>query len=744
MNNRIDEQESKWTCEYCTYENWPSSLKCTMCRGAKPLLGEDIYRLRDQSPQRSGSNVASGPVTHLSPTDSYNLSPQNYSQNVPSGGKWACAMCTYLNYQNTTRCVQCGNKKSIKGLNQSIHSIASNLHEHLAPLRLGDPPPNSGSNPPPINLHPEKYYNIQTNLHPEKWSCIVCTYENWPKATKCVMCGNPKEKDKRDKTPNNMGVILPSPEKDHNQRTLSSPPHAPYIHQTQRDENMAVGRRSSHRYPDSRNDSLSTPQSPNNCDYERRVKQLRRHTDWCWLNACLGIVEGDNAPVEAYLASGGDPARQLTHSEVLLLNRSSAFDVGHTLVHLAIRFQREDILATLLSQIEGSGSGIKRVPSYVAPDLAAQVRRHVTNSIRLRKGSFPCYFVTDIATFALPAEVEDLPSIVQEQMLEELLDKEAQQQLEGGDGEPPALNWSLEITERLGSRLHALWNRSAGDCLLDSAMQATWGVFDRDNALRRALADSLQQAGQFFYPRWREYEASQASRMLDFTLEETQWQEDWESLLATAAQPGSALEQLHVFALAHILRRPIIVYGVKYVKSFRGEDIGYARFEGVYLPLLWEPSFCIRSPIALGYTRGHFTALVPIEPYTSSRIPPISSHGGVGLGGGNGPLQQLQIQMQTTFMPLMDREHKLLPIHFLSPEEVGREESILKEWLDVCRTEGGVLVAQQKLHKRPLLVAQMLEEWLNHYRRLAQTNNAPFLRPAVLQDYSSDGDTEDE
>lgn len=69
------------------------------------------------------------------------------------------------------------------------------------------------------------------------------------------------------------------------------------------------------------------------------------------------------------------------------------------------RFQREDILATLLSQIEGSGSGVKRVPSYVAPDLAAQIRRHVTNSIRLRKGSFPCCFVTDMATFALPAEV---------------------------------------------------------------------------------------------------------------------------------------------------------------------------------------------------------------------------------------------------------------------------------------------------------------------------------------------------
>ena len=55
------------------------------------------------------------------------------------------------------------------------------------------------------------------------------------------------------------------------------------------------------------------------------------------MNACIGLVEGDNGPVEAYLASGGDPARQLTHSEVLALNRNSAFDVGYTLVHLAIR-----------------------------------------------------------------------------------------------------------------------------------------------------------------------------------------------------------------------------------------------------------------------------------------------------------------------------------------------------------------------------------------------------------------------
>lgn len=77
--------------------------------------------------------------------------------------------------------------------------------------------------------------------------------------------------------------------------------------------------------------------SPNNCENERKLRHLRRNADWNWLNACIGVIEGDPNPVEAYLASGGNPARQLAASEVAILNRSSAFDVGHTLVHLAIR-----------------------------------------------------------------------------------------------------------------------------------------------------------------------------------------------------------------------------------------------------------------------------------------------------------------------------------------------------------------------------------------------------------------------
>ncbi|KAH6946666.1 hypothetical protein HPB50_014428 [Hyalomma asiaticum] len=173
-------------------------------------------------------------------------------------------------------------------------------------------------------------------------------------------------------------------------------------------------------------------------------------------------------------------------------------------------------------------------------------------------------------------EIREFHPSVQKVLFDELLDQDVQKELEEDSA---IINWSLELTETLGSRLYALWNRSAGNCLLDSALQATWGVFDRDNSLRQVLGDSLCEAASVLYPRWREAEALQA-RLLHFSLDEAQWQEDWATLVSLAAQPGSALEQMHVFTLAHVLRRPIVVYGVKYVKSFRGEALGYARFEG--------------------------------------------------------------------------------------------------------------------------------------------------------------------
>lgn len=69
------------------------------------------------------------------------------------------------------------------------------------------------------------------------------------------------------------------------------------------------------------------------------------------------------------------------------------------------------------------------------------------------------YFVYFPVIHVLLTEIEDLPVSVQEKLFEELLDRDAQKQLEE---DAPIINWSLEITDRLGSRLYALWNRTAG------------------------------------------------------------------------------------------------------------------------------------------------------------------------------------------------------------------------------------------------------------------------------------------
>lgn len=76
----------------------------------------------------------------------------------------------------------------------------------------------------------------------------------------------------------------------------------------------------------------------------------------------------------------------------------------------------------------------------------------------------------------------------------------------------------------------------------------------------------------------------------------------------------------------------------------------------------------------------------------------------------------------------------------LSASQNGNEEQqekLLREWLDCCVTEGGVLVAMQKSSRRRNhpLVTQMMEKWLDRYRQ---------LRPCASLSDGEEEDDEDE
>ncbi|XP_028422670.1 ubiquitin thioesterase ZRANB1 isoform X2 [Perca flavescens] len=672
----MTEQKVKWACDYCTYENWPSAVKCTMCRAPKsrgPIITEEPYKNSpDLDPSPEWDPPRTGSVSNLLICPDSSARPRVRSAGIAEiANKWSCQMCTYLNWPRALRCTQC-------------------LCQRTRTSSPTESPQTSGSNAgcrpalhSPVDTCEEYNDRNRLNTHQQHWTCTVCTYQNWPTTTKCVVCDHPK--------PNNQEAI---------QLAESAEP-APMINEQDRAPwrgscSGGQGRRRSPPMP-KREDNVKmdfqrielaagamSSKEEQEVDF-KKLKQIRnrmRKTDWLFLNACAGVVEGDLAAIEAYKSSGGDIARQLTADEVQLLNRSSAFDVGFTLVHLAIRFQRQDMLAILLTEVNQQAA--KCIPSMVCPELTEQIRREIAASLHQRKGDFACYFLTDPVTFTLPAELEE---------------------------ESPVINWSLELGTRLDSRLYALWNRTAGDCLLDSVLQATWGIYDKDSVLRKTLHDSLHDCSHWFYTRWKEWESWYSQSFgLHFSLREEQWQEDWAFILSLASQPGASLEQTHIFVLAHILRRPIIVYGVKYYKSFRGETLGYTRFQGVYLPLLWEQSFCWKSPIALGYTRGHFSALVAME------------NDGYDNRGAGANLNT-DDDVTVTFLPLVDSERKLLHIHFLSAQEMGNEEQqekLLREWLDCCVTEGGMLAAMQKSSRRRNhpLVTQMVEKWLDRYRQI--------------------------
>ena len=89
---------------------------------------------------------------------------------------------------------------------------------------------------------------------------------------------------------------------------------------------------------------------------------------------------------------------------------------------------------------------------------------------------------------------------------------------------------------------------------------------------------------------------------------------EYERLVADAAIEGIYLSPAHVYAMAQVLRRPIVVY-----HEHPGPILlTGTNMEGVYLPMSWRPDemYLSKDPLAVLFTDregqggGHFTSLV--------------------------------------------------------------------------------------------------------------------------------------
>jgi len=150
-----------------------------------------------------------------------------------------------------------------------------------------------------------------------------------------------------------------------------------------------------------------------------------------------------------------------------------------------------------------------------------------------------------------------------------------------------------------------------------------------------------------------------------------EWDHEWNKVVNAAtnqlqrspyvgALSYEYLEEIHVFTLANVLRRPIIVLGEPFTYDRDGDSIEQNNFVGVYLPLLCSPSECYPMPVVIAFIVDHFQPLL-LRATSSLSSEPFTTMDAV---------------------PLVTADLEPLRIHFLLPDEQGCVAySLLQQYL---------------------------------------------------------------
>ena len=129
-----------------------------------------------------------------------------------------------------------------------------------------------------------------------------------------------------------------------------------------------------------------------------------------------------------------------------------------------------------------------------------------------------------------------------------------------------------------------------------------------------------------------------------------------------------SLEEIHIFVLANILRRPIIVLAEPVIRSVYGATVAPNNCGGIYLPLLLPSDDCVKTPIVLGFESNHFAPFIGTEDYSNQHV------------------------TAKDVVPLVNHNLEPLHIHFLSgPQEEQQAPTLLMNYLNLieinCTTQ---------------------------------------------------------
>ncbi|XP_068087762.1 tumor necrosis factor alpha-induced protein 3-like isoform X2 [Hyperolius riggenbachi] len=236
---------------------------------------------------------------------------------------------------------------------------------------------------------------------------------------------------------------------------------------------------------------------------------------------------------------------------------------------------------------------------------------------------------------------------------------------------------TLESHKRLNAcrelkKLVPLRTNGDGNCLMHATSMYMWGVQDTDLVLRKSLHEVLRTTDtRNFKFRWQ-LESVKSTEFISTGLQydTRNWDEEWEHLVNMASTEPSmgqnglqynCLEEIHIFVLVNILRRPIVVLSDNVFRSLEsGTSFSPLNVSGIYLPLHWPAQECYKFPIVLGYDSQHFAPLVTIKD--------------------SGP------EIRAVSLAFFERGRcEDITVHFLTDLEEKSKDKLLKEYLHILQ-----------------------------------------------------------
>lgn len=201
------------------------------------------------------------------------------------------------------------------------------------------------------------------------------------------------------------------------------------------------------------------------------------------------------------------------------------------------------------------------------------------------------------------------------------------------------LNWWVDTFSF--SKLNAVRTTDDGNCLCHAAHQVIHSIEDSEMQLRKSLYNFFLENKEKLRDVWLANASRERMRLDDFAYELSQEEsnKEWDEIVNYASPlPVSRflpnqykfLEKIHIFALANLLEKPIIVMTEKFITGDGEDAIQLNDIAGIYLPFL-SVKFTSRlpedyvQPIMLAYKNSHFTALKPNSDSELHQIPIVDS-----------------------------------------------------------------------------------------------------------------------